>query len=199
MRSKRPVALIAALLMTTQLVTAPEAQARRKKSQDSLVEAIESKIDAAMVSLPKDEETCFSPDEPCDIKLLKFIDSAQGSIDIAIYDINLDELVHHLLVKAQKIPVRIVVDRRQAKGEHSLVSTLIQGGANVRYGHQRGIMHNKFVIVDGKMVEIGSFNYTHHASQANQENQVYLAKPAVVQRYMKRFEKIWSSADPVRR
>ena len=121
------------------------------------------KLDEALVSPPKDEEACFSPDEPCDIKLLKFIDSANSSLDIAIYDINLDELVHHFLVKALKIPVRIVVDRRQAKGGHSLVPTLLQGGAQLRYGRQRGIMHNKFVIVDGKRVEVGSFNYTHHA------------------------------------
>jgi phosphatidylserine/phosphatidylglycerophosphate/cardiolipin synthase-like enzyme len=40
---------------------------------------------------------------------------------------------------------------------------------NLRFGHtSEGIMHNKFVIVDGKMIEIGSFNYTNHASKANQ-------------------------------
>lgn len=185
------------VLLVCLLTQADLAHAYRKKksASDDLVDAVAQKIDEALVTAPKDEEACFSPDEPCDIKLLKFIDSAQSSIDIAIYDINLDQLVHHLLVKAQKIPVRIVVDRRQAKGGHSLVPTLIKAGANVRYGHQRGIMHNKFVIVDGKMVEIGSFNYTNHATRSNQENQVYLTKSSVVERYKKRFEKIWAGAD----
>ena len=184
-----------ALLMLSVAAATP-AHAKRKRGS-STMENLEQKLDAAMVAPPKDSEVCFSPDEPCDIKLIKFIDSAESSLDVAIYDINLDELVHHLLVKARKIPVRILVDRRQAKGEHSAVGTLIRGGVNIRYGHQRGIMHNKFVVVDGKAVELGSFNYTHHAATANNENQVYLTSPAIVARYKKRFDKIWSDGDPV--
>lgn len=141
----------------------------------------------------KDPETCFSPDESCDAKLVNFVGGAKQSIDMAIYDINLDQLVHQLAVQSKKLKVRIVVDRRQSKGSHSLVSTLIKAGVEVRYGHQKGIMHNKFVIIDGKNLELGSFNYTNHATKANQENQLYLFSAPVVARYQERFEKIWES------
>lgn len=151
---------------------------------------------SAPPSVPKDQEVCFSPDEPCDQKLIKFIQSAQKSIDIAIYDITLDKLAHEILVASKKIPVRIVVDRRQSKGNHSLVPLLIKAGAQVRFGRQRGIMHNKFTIVDGKMIETGSFNYTNHATVANNENQIYLSNPDIVERYKKRFEEIWGKAVP---
>jgi phosphatidylserine/phosphatidylglycerophosphate/cardiolipin synthase-like enzyme len=171
-----------------------EAQAKRKKS---LAHQIEARIDEALVKAPVDLEVCFSPEEPCDTKLVKFVRTAEKSIDIAIYDINLDALVHELLLKSQKIPVRILVDRRQAAGGHSSVPLLIKAGANVRFGHQRGIMHNKFVVVDGKAVETGSFNHTFHASKANNENQIYLMNPDVVSRYQKRFEKIWAVGDGV--
>ncbi len=154
-------------------------------------------VESALVAAPADEEVCFSPDEPCDIKLVKFVDSATKSIDVAIYDINLDELVHHLLVKSAKIPVRFVVDRRQSKGSHSAVGLLVRAGAKVRFGHQRGIMHNKFIVVDGRAVETGSFNHTHHAATANSENQVYLFKPSLAGRYQRRFEKLWNEGDPV--
>ena len=128
-------------------------------------------------------------------KLIKFVSSAKKTIDVAVYDINLDQLVHQLLVqKIRSLKVRIVVDRRQAKGDHSLVPLLKKAGAQIRYGHQRGIMHDKFTVVDGGMVETGSFNYTNHASEANQENQIYLSNPLVVDRYRARFEKIWSTA-----
>ena len=151
-------------------------------------------VRSATASTPQDEEVCFAPDEPCDAKLVKFIDSAKTSLDLAIYDINLDELVHHLLVKAKTIPVRMVVDRKQAKGRHSAVPVLLRAGIALRFGHQRGIMHDKFVIVDGKAVETGSFNYTHHAAFANNENQVYLFSPKVVKRYTERFAKLWREA-----
>lgn len=163
-------------------------------ARETLAEKAGHAIQAALVTAPKDGEVCFSPDEPCDIKLLKFLESAQKSIDIAIYDINLDSLAHQILVLSKKIPVRVVVDKRQTKERNSVVPMLLKAGANVRYGHQRGIMHNKFVIVDGRMIETGSFNYTNHAARANNENQVYLATPTIVTRYQKRFEEIWADA-----
>jgi phosphatidylserine/phosphatidylglycerophosphate/cardiolipin synthase-like enzyme len=155
-------------------------------------------LDEALVAPPADQEVCFSPDEPCDIKLHKFVASAKESIDLAIYDINLDSLVHELLVQSRKIPVRILVDRKQARGSHSLVPLLVKSGVQIRYGHQRGIMHNKFTLVDGKRLETGSFNHTHHAAFANSENQIYLSAPAIVSRYRKRFEKLWAEGEPVR-
>jgi phosphatidylserine/phosphatidylglycerophosphate/cardiolipin synthase-like enzyme len=87
------------------------------------------------------------------------------------------------------------VDKREAKGPHSLVALLIKAGANVRHGHQRGIFHNKFTIVDGKMIETGSFNYTNHASRSNNENQIYLANPQIVDRFKKHFDEVWERAD----
>ena len=156
-----------------------------------------SVVDPATLPDPKPDDTCFSPEEPCDAKLLRFILGAKKSLDIAIYDINLDQLVQNLAEKAKEIAVRVVVDQRQSKGGHSLVDLLVKAGVNVRYGRQRGIMHNKLIIRDGTMVETGSFNYTNHAATANNENQVYLNTPAIVDRYKDRFEKIWSDADPI--
>lgn len=150
------------------------------------------------VKIPVDQEVCFSPIEPCDLKLIQFVNSAKASIDVAVFDVTLDQFVHHLLNKARQMPVRIIVDRRQAKGPHSLVPLLIKAGVNVRIGHQRGVMHNKFTIVDGQSIETGSFNYTNHATQANNENQIYLSNPQIVSRYKERFEQIWREAVPVR-
>jgi phosphatidylserine/phosphatidylglycerophosphate/cardiolipin synthase-like enzyme len=139
-------------------------------------------------------ESCFSPDQECAEKLVKLIDSAKSSIDIAAYDINEDQIVHHLLVQSKRLKVRVVVDRRQSKGKHSAVALLIRAGVAVRYGKQRGIMHNKFVIVDRVQLETGSFNFTHHASRANAENQIYLTDAETVKKYSDRFERLWSGA-----
>jgi phosphatidylserine/phosphatidylglycerophosphate/cardiolipin synthase-like enzyme len=154
-------------------------------------------LEASAKSKVSGDNICFSPDEPCDAKLIQFITDAKHSIDVAIFDINLDQFVHQLAVQSRKIKVRVVVDKRQSKGSHSLVSTLIKAGVDVRYGRQRGIMHDKFTIVDAKSLETGSFNYTNHASTSNQENQIYLHEPKVVKKYVERFEKIWLSGKPV--
>ncbi len=155
-----------------------------------------SEITLQSVAEPKDQEVCFSPDEPCDLKLIQLVKSAKESVDIAVYDINRDQLVHELILASKRIQVRVVADKRQAKGNHSLVPLMIKAGVPLKFGHQRGIMHNKFTIVDGRMIETGSFNYTNHATEANNENQIYLSTPNIVSLYKKRFDVLWSNGLP---
>ncbi len=190
-RSLRALAVLCLLLA----VSIP-AWARRGKGGKPRAQPV-TEIDLATTADPKPFEVCFSPDEPCGTKLVKFVQGAKKTLDLAVYDINLDQLVHHLALASKRMPVRVVVDQRQSKGEHSLVTTLVKAGVNVRFGRQRGVMHNKFVIRDGTMVETGSFNFTNHATMANNENQIYLDHPEVVTRYVRRFEEIWERAKPV--
>jgi phosphatidylserine/phosphatidylglycerophosphate/cardiolipin synthase-like enzyme len=162
-----------------------------------LAQKVGETLREAQVSVPADQEVCFSPDEPCDLKLVKWLGSAEKSLDIAIFDLTLDALAHQILLKSRKIPVRVLVDRRQAKGNHSLVRLLVKAGVKVRLGKQRGVMHNKFTVLDGRMIETGSFNYTFNGYRNNNENQVYLSNPLIVKRFRDRFEQIWSEGKPL--
>ena len=174
-------------------ISIPVAQATRRKPR--ILKAVENLIDEATVIAPMNHEVCFSPEERCDLKLVRFVETAKSSIDLAVFDINLDQLVHTILVASKRgVMVRVLVDSRQAKGAYSLVSTLKRGGIEVKRGSQRGLMHHKFVVLDGKRLETGSFNFTNHASRANQENQVYLEDSAIVSRFVGRFERSWSEA-----
>lgn len=190
---KRSLGLIALFLS---LWIGTETVARQKVKKTRKVEENVAALNLSQVPLPEDQEVCFSPEEACDLKLLKLVDSAKESIDVAIYDINLPALVSLLIEKSKTTKVRIVADQRQSKGEHSRLNALIDAGAAVRLGHQKGIFHNKFVIIDNSLLETGSFNFTRHASTANQENQVYLTSPKVLVRYHKKFEQIWEDAHP---
>jgi phosphatidylserine/phosphatidylglycerophosphate/cardiolipin synthase-like enzyme len=180
------------------LVTSSAEARRSKKRAPHPLEALEATIDEALVKAPVPDEVCFTPGDPCDVKLYKFVQSAQKSLDVAIFDLNLDKLVHEILVKSKKVPVRVLVDRRQAKSDHSLVPLLHKAGVQVRFGAQRGIMHNKFIIVDSRMIETGSFNFTNGAAFKNNENQVYLGTPSLVDRFQKRFNLLWEEAKPYR-
>ena len=186
-------------LLLLAIVGPAQASHRRKSMVRKLEEAAEHAAAEATIPAPGDQEVCFSPEEHCDIKLVKFVRGARKSIDVAIFDINLDGFVEALVKKAKELPVRIVVDKRQAQGDKSGVPTLVKAGVEVRYGHQKGIMHNKFVLVDGGMVETGSFNHTRAASFANNENQIYLTNAKVVERFSHRFEKLWREGRAVRK
>lgn len=151
-------------------------------------------------SQSSDLDVCFSPTEACDEKLIHFIRLAQQKIDVAVFDITLDALVHLLLVKARSLPVRVLVDRRQAAGKHSLVKTLWKGKIPIRLGKQRGVMHHKFVLLDGQALQTGSFNYTFGAARLNQENQLYLfpspRNQGIIKRFQDQFEESWRDATP---
>lgn len=175
------------MLVFCGLFLCPHAQAKTSNSPNNSPQSI-------ILHPPLDQETCFSPDEPCAEKLEKFISSATKSIHLAIYSINLENIVKMLIKKSENVQVQIIVDKLQSKGVKSQVGTLFEAGMNIRYGKQKGIMHDKFVIIDGKMMMTGSFNFTNHASLANQENQVYLANPNIVTRYQDRFTKMWDSS-----
>lgn len=189
--------IILVLILTISSSILAYSKSKPKNTFQDVSSKIEKKFNEMTTEIPQDFEVCFSPDEPCDLKLLKFIESAKSSIDVAVFDINLDQIVHALLIQSKKIKVRVLVDKRQSKGPHSLVSTLVKGGASVKYGSQRGVMHNKFVIIDQNSLETGSFNYTNHAYKANQENQIYIQNPKVVERYIKRFEQSWMGGKEV--
>jgi len=140
---------------------------------------------------------CFSPGS-CDQNLVDLINSANLSIDVAIYDLNLPNVADALIEKNKSTPVRVVCDKRQSRSDkNSLIGKLAASGIPVRYGRQKGIMHDKFVVVDNREIETGSFNYTHHATVANHENQIYISDPNVAQKYEAAFSEIWEGGEAV--
>ena len=53
-------------------------------------------------------------------------------------------------------------------------------------------MHNKFAVIDNKVLITGSFNWTSQAVNANQENIAVIENSHLVKLYNQEFEKLWS-------
>ncbi len=152
----------------------------------------------AKATAPVNNEVCFSPHENCDQKLLAFIATAKSTIDIAIYNITLRDMLTELdAARDRGVKIRIVCDRREGERKTSLVDDIRRAGFNIRFGNVDGLMHNKFTIVDRDMVQTGSFNYTLAASNRSAENQIYLTNEKVVSRFQKEFDELWSEGTPV--
>ena len=146
-------------------------------------------------ALPANFDTCFSPDQGCDEKLISFMHAAKSSLDIAIYSLTLRDVVTELVAaKARGVTVRVIADREQSNGRTSVVPDLVGNGLDVRFATVQGVMHNKFTIVDGKMIETGSYNYSFSATKLNAENQLYLSEVKVVAAYREQFEKLYAAS-----
>jgi phosphatidylserine/phosphatidylglycerophosphate/cardiolipin synthase-like enzyme len=140
-------------------------------------------------------DTCFSPMEACDLKLIAFINTSAKTLDVAIYSMT-HAGIAAAIIAAQKrgVIVRMVVDRQQSLGSSSLTGQLTAAHVNLRIGNLQGIMHDKYTLVDLRSVEAGSFNYSNNATVNNAENQIYLNDPTTVAKYENNFQILWANS-----
>jgi phosphatidylserine/phosphatidylglycerophosphate/cardiolipin synthase-like enzyme len=91
------------------------------------------------------------------------------------------------------VAIRIIADSSSADGQGSEIATLEGLGFNLKRMSDLsgGIMHNKFMIIDGKVLFTGSYNWSASAENYNFENALFLTGAATIQKYQAEFEKIW--------
>lgn len=140
-------------------------------------------------------DTCFSPMEACDQKLIAFINTSTKTLDVAIYSITHPGITAAIIAaQTRGVKVRMVVDRQQSLGNSSLTGQLTAAHINLRIGNLQGIMHDKYTLVDMRSVEAGSFNYSNNATVNNAENQIYLNDPTTVAKYENNFQILWTNS-----
>ena len=135
----------------------------------------------------------FSPKGNCEKMIVDRINSAEKTIDAAVYSINNDNIVNALIdAKKRGVKVRILTDKTQAKGRSSKVKYLYDKGINIRVHSQFKIEHNKFAVYDKVKCSTGSFNWTNPAEKKNSENCIFFDDTDnAVSDYSKRFEYLW--------
>lgn len=139
-------------------------------------------------------DTCFAPDENCDQKLIEFVTLSEKTLDVAIYNLTLKPYVQAIVSQLQKgVKVRMVIDHEMAQDKLVQFQELKTAGALIKYGGARGIMHDKFTVLDGQKIETGSFNYTVAATKMNSENQIYLFDEKPVKAFVAEFEDLWTN------
>lgn len=154
-------------------------------------------------SSPRDEDpqeqilTVFTPHEDGLKAYLSFLDKARETVFIACYGFTEPSIVDKLIeLKDRGVKVRVLLDRSQSLGKYQIeqVKRLRAAGIEVVIGTSEKsgqIMHHKFTIVDGLLVEDGSWNYTRSANkQANLLNFVRSRKRA--QLFQKQWEQMHS-------
>jgi phosphatidylserine/phosphatidylglycerophosphate/cardiolipin synthase-like enzyme len=126
------------------------------------------------------------------------IDAAKESLVVANFSFTHAELIEALKrAKDRGLKIRIVFDRYQY-GFLKEMAEMAELGFDVRLSNgkdgQKGVMHNKFVVVDGKLVETGSFNWTFNGELNNYENAAFLDAPDDAAAWTAYFERIWKQA-----
>ncbi len=93
--------------------------------------------------------------------------------------------------KGKGVGIRVFLDQGEGSGEYSKGRYLIDKGIDVRFYTGTGLMHNKFAVIDNRVLITGSFNWTAAAERENQENLLIITDENAVKKYVQRFEMLW--------
>jgi len=137
-------------------------------------------------------EVYFSLSDNPQKEIIKNINQAEAFINIAMYTFTDKEILLSLTdAQNRGVKVRVYLDRSQIESTYSISRLLVQKGIKVRISTNNYIMHNKFAIIDNRLLLTGSYNWTASANNRNDENLLVIDDPEVITRYQNQFEKFW--------
>lgn len=132
-------------------------------------------------------EVYFCPEDVCSSQIIRQIERAQSYIYVAIYSFTLDSIADALIrARNRGVDVKVVMEKSQVdKG--SEYERLKNAGIDVKFDKNPDFMHNKFAIIDGKIVVTGSFNWSKHADATNDENLLIVYSEELARKYESEF------------
>lgn len=131
-------------------------------------------------------------------KLIGYIDAAQSTIDLAVFETNLTPVAEALIrAHARGVAVRWITDDENGRdaddeADRGQFALLEAAGIPVRDDLRSAFMHNKFILIDGHILWTGSMNLTTNDVFRNNNNVVVLDSPAAVAVYAREFEEMWA-------
>ncbi|MBE0642747.1 MAG: lamin tail domain-containing protein [Bacteroidetes bacterium] len=143
-------------------------------------------------------------------KLMNRIDAAQHSIDLCFYSLSGavgDNIADRLLAaKTRGVKIRAIFETDNANTNairtvRNNVPAIVDNFDRINAGV--GLMHNKFVVIDGRdrssdtddWVIMGSWNPTDPGTNNDAQNVVEIQDQALAVTYTREFEEMWGSGD----
>lgn len=139
--------------------------------------------------MPAQTKCYFSPNGGCTAAIVKEITAARRIILVEAYNFTSKPIVKALVdAKRRGIDVRVIVDRSVRTERNSGINDLCEAGILTFIDSKHAIAHNKVMIIDGRTVITGSFNFTENAEFRNAENIVVLPDPTVAKFYVEEWK-----------
>ena len=139
-------------------------------------------------------EVYFSLSDNPQKAIIQNINRAEAFINIAMYTFT-DQEIALSLANAQErgIKIRVYLDRSQIESTYSISRPLVQKGIKVKISTNNYIMHNKFAIIDNRLLLTGSYNWTASANSRNDENLMVIDDPEIIAIFQNQFVNLWTN------
>lgn len=146
-------------------------------------------------------DVLFSPDDLVVDRLSMLLGEAQQSIYFLAYSFGSNDLGNIIREKAaQGVVVGGVLESDQVSSEQANpnqaeeLKLFRQAGLDIRLDGNAEIMNHKIMIIDGRIVVMGSYDFTNRAETENDENVLIIYNEKIAQKFMEEFQRVQSRA-----
>lgn len=128
--------------------------------------------------------------ETPEIALIRNIRNAGISFYGAFFEINSGPIVKELIDACIRgIDVRLVIEKDYSM--NNAVKELENAGIKIVTDNRKGLMHNKFAVVDGRLLWTGSYNLTRNDEYKNNNNVIEILSEDVAKIYLDEFSEMF--------
>lgn len=146
---------------------------------------------------------CFTPGpESCAQRIVDRIDAATSTVRVQAYYLS-QPLILRAIAAARKrgLDVAVILDKSQdrrgsARSRYTGATYLANAGVAVWIDDVPAIAHNKVIVLDGRVVMTGSFNFTKSADTRNAENVVIIESNVVASWFTRNWDERRSISRP---
>lgn len=154
---------------------------------------------SALATCPSAQiDVCFRPGPAsCSERIAAAINAARQSVLIQAYAFTSKPIAEAITeARKRRVNVRALLDRENRSARYSAADFIAHAGIPVRIDDQVGIAHNKIIVIDGRTVIGGSYNFTTAAEMKNAENVLFIDHRCTASRFTENFEERWRLSAP---
>ena len=142
-----------------------------------------------------DPQTTSAQEDPAlsgpALALVEALGRAQRTLDVAVYELDLDAIGSALIAAHQRgVQVRVVTDTDYLS-EAALIEAMA-AGIPVVGDAREPFMHHKFTVIDGSEVWTGSMNYTFNDAYRNNNVLIHIRSVRLAENYAAEFEQLFT-------
>lgn len=142
-------------------------------------------------------EVAFSPKGGAASHVTSWLDKSNSTVCAAIYSFTSDDIsAAFIRAKQRGVNITLSMDSGQLNVQGGEYLTLKNASILVRVDKRSGLLHDKYIVIDGKVVITGSYNWSANAEDTNRENLIVLQDPALASLYLKNCQDIYRASTP---
>jgi phosphatidylserine/phosphatidylglycerophosphate/cardiolipin synthase-like enzyme len=123
----------------------------------------------------------FSPDGGCTDAVVDEINHAERSILLRAYSFTSVPIAKALVEAHQRgVQITAILDKSQRTEKYSSADFILHADIPTYIDDKHAIAHNKIMLIDGRTIITGSFNFTKAAEHSNAENLLILTNKSVL-------------------